>query len=289
MYSGFAVAHAAGQFLSITAPMSVSGQSAASNGIATLFNRGRNEIDREFHALNARDGLRSEPTVPDLPVFPHVPVADTFVFAKRVLFPDLDADLDRRALVAACVTGARVSADDWSAALALVRSSLADDPALQAWFDAEFAATPYRAPAPVQLRSARPGADSEALHLDADALGVSDVAGAANLCEAVLGYRRRGLELQFGTARSEFQEKEAQVQQLHAACDQLQTQLRESSAAFWLRINGQDAQIEAHVRENKALRDRVAELNVHIRAYEFQAQRGLLSRIADRVFSRRAG
>ncbi|AMV28223.1 GalNAc(5)-diNAcBac-PP-undecaprenol beta-1,3-glucosyltransferase [Gemmata sp. SH-PL17] len=289
VYSGFAVAHAAGQFLSITAPMSVSGQSAASNGIATLFNRGRNEIDREFHALNARDGLRSEPTVPDLPVFPHVPVADTFVFAKRVLFPDLDADLDRRALVAACVTGARVSADDWSAALALVRSSLADDPALQAWFDAEFAATPYRAPAPVQLRSARPGADSEALHLDADALGVSDVAGAANLCEAVLGYRRRGLELQFGTARSEFQEKEAQVQQLHAACDQLQTQLRESSAAFWLRINGQDAQIEAHVRENKALRDRVAELNVHIRAYEFQAQRGLLSRIADRVFSRRAG
>ena len=105
VYSGFAVAHVAGRYLSTTVPMTVSGQSRASNGIASLFNRGRSEIDREFHALNARDGLLLEPAVPDLPVFPHVPVADSFAFAKRVLFLDAKACLDRRALTAACVAG----------------------------------------------------------------------------------------------------------------------------------------------------------------------------------------
>lgn len=191
VYSGFAVAHAAGRYISTTVPMGVSGQSGASNGIATLFHRGRNAIDREFHALNARDGLRSEPTVPDLPVFPQVPVADAFAFAKRTLFPELAANLDRRALASACVAGARVAESDWPAALAAVRASLADVPELQAWFDTELAGTPYRAPAPVQLRPSRLGFDGTYLHLDAAAFGVSDVAGAARLCEHLLNYRNQ--------------------------------------------------------------------------------------------------
>ncbi|AMV24294.1 GalNAc(5)-diNAcBac-PP-undecaprenol beta-1,3-glucosyltransferase [Gemmata sp. SH-PL17] len=189
VYSGFSIAHAAERFLSTAVPMSVSGQSAASNGIATLFNRGRNAIDREFHALNARDGLRSEPTVPDLPVYPHVPVADAFAFAKRTLFPDLDADLDRRALARVCVTNARVSRDDWPAALVAIRDSFADDPESQKWFDAELAATLYTPPARVQLRPERLGFDGRLLHLDAAAFGVSDVAGAAQLCAHLLNYR----------------------------------------------------------------------------------------------------
>ena len=189
VYSGFAIAHVAGRFASTTAPMSISGQSAASNGIATLFNRGRNEIDREFHALNARDGLRSEPTVPDLPVYPHVPVADSFAFAKRTLFPDLAVDLDRRALARACVTGARVSRADWPAALSAIRASFADDPEAQKWFDAELAATPYTTPPRVRLRPERLGFDGRLLHLDAAAFGVTDVAGAARLCEHLLNYR----------------------------------------------------------------------------------------------------
>jgi hypothetical protein len=194
VYSGFAIAHVAGRFLSTAVPMSVSGQSRASTGIAALFHRGRSEIDREYQALNARDGLRSEPTVPDLPVFPHVPVADTFAFAKRALFPDADVSLDRRALTAACVAGARVQESDWPAALAAIRASLEDVPELRAWFDAGFANAPYRTPNPVQLRPYQLGFDGAHLHLDAAAFGVGDVAGAARLCEQLLNYRGRTIE-----------------------------------------------------------------------------------------------
>lgn len=219
VYSGFAVAHAAGRFLATTAPMTVSGQSRASNGIATLFNRGRSEIDREFRALNARDGLRPEPTVPDLPVFPHVPVADAFAFARRALFPQLDVRLDRRALAAACVAGARVAADDWPAALAAVRTALADSPELQKWFDAELAATPYRAPDPIQLRPTRLGFDGSHLNLDAAAFGVADVAGAARLCEQLLNYR--GHPLQYTGRDVDDRHLAAQkIAELTAVCDE---------------------------------------------------------------------
>lgn len=188
VYTGFAVAHAAGRYLSTTVPMTVSGQSGASNGVATLFNRGRSAIDREFSALNARDGLRSEPTVPDVPAFPHVPVADTFAFAKRVLFPELPFDLDRRELARACVAGARVAEADWPAALAAVRASLGDAPELVVWFDAELAQAPYAPPPAPQIRPPRLGFDGADLHLDATAFGVRDVAGAAQVCSRVLGF-----------------------------------------------------------------------------------------------------
>jgi hypothetical protein len=218
VYSGFAIAHAAGRFLSTAVPMSVSGQSGASNGIAALFNRGRSGIDREFHALNARDGLLPEPTVPDLPVFPHVPVADSFAFAKRALFPDLDARLDRGALAEACVKGARVAEDDWPAALAAVRTSLADAPELLKWFDAKFASAPYRAPEPVQLRPIQLGFDGSHLHLDAAAFGVQEVAGAARLCEQLLNYRDR--HVQYNEHDNDLDLAAKKITELTAVCDE---------------------------------------------------------------------
>src|SRR5690606_20130784 len=87
VYSGFAVAAVAGKFWSTEVAMSVAGQSGASNGVAVLFNRGRSAIDREFRTLNAREGLVGDPRIPDLPVFPHVPVAASFAHAKAKLFP----------------------------------------------------------------------------------------------------------------------------------------------------------------------------------------------------------
>ena len=166
VYSGFAIAHAAGRFLSTNVPMTISGQSAASNGIATLFNRGRTSIDREFFTLNAADGLYSESTVPDVPAFPHVPVADAFAFAKRALFPTLQVEVDRQVLADECVKGLRVSEADWPAALAKVRASLADVPAVQEWFDRGPARTPYSPPFAVQLRPDCLGFDGSYLHLD---------------------------------------------------------------------------------------------------------------------------
>jgi hypothetical protein len=266
VYSGFAVAHAAGRFLSVTAPMSVSGQSRASIGLATFFFRGRSATSDEFFALNAADGLHSERTVPDLPVFPHVPVADSFAFAKRVLFPELPVDLDRKALAAACVTGARVTEVDWPAALSAVRASLADDAELEKWFDAELAHKPYASPPPVRLRPERLTADGTALHLDAAAFGVSDVAGAAALCERLLGYRAHGLALKGADhvpdALAELQAKEACIQRLAALCQDLHAQLHATAADR----NTIAAHLRAHedtvAEQQGQIRDLSARLNV---------------------------
>jgi glycosyltransferase involved in cell wall biosynthesis len=231
VYSGFAVAHVAHRFLSISAPMSISGQSGASNGIATLFHHRRSEIDREFHALNAKDGLRSDPTVPDLPVFPHVPVADSFAFAKRALFPNLDVSLDRRELARACVSGVRVSEADWPEALNTIHASLADVPELQKWFAEEYAGAPYRQPEPMPLRPEKLGFSGRFLHLDATLFGVTDVAGAAELCERVLNYRAREVNYsthqEFETAACKAVEQDLQktIHGLRTTCRELDEQL----------------------------------------------------------------
>lgn len=193
VYSGFAVAAVAGRYFSTDVPMSVAGQSGASNGIAVLFNRGRSAIDREFRDLNAKEGLHSDPRIPDLPVFPHVPVADSFIFAKAKLFPDSEVDLDRKQFVSGCVANLRVATESqWHEGMQLLRESLADEPALQAWFDAELANTPFRELPPPRLRAERLGFDGEYLHLNAAEFGVANVADAAELCEQLLNCRREG-------------------------------------------------------------------------------------------------
>ncbi len=195
VYSGFAVAAVAGKFLSTDVPMSVAGQSGASNGIAVLFNRGRTGIDKEFRELNAKEGLLPDPRVPDLPSFPHVPVADSFAFAKKKLFPDSPIDIDRKEFVAGCVANLRVAtAAEWKEALRLLRESLADDPGTRLWFDSELAWTPFREPQPPKLRAERLGYDGEYLHLNAAAFGVTDVASVAELCEQLLHCQREGAQ-----------------------------------------------------------------------------------------------
>lgn len=188
VYSGFAVAHLAGRYLVTSVPMSVSGQSRESNGVATLFRGEQQDVTREFRELNVKNGLRAESTVPDLPVFPEVPVADSFAFARRRLFPDAAVEVDRRALSRACL--ASVRAEELSAAKAEVRRSLSDDPELTAWFDAELANAPHAPRPPVNyFRPPELGVEGAALHLDAAAFGVADVAGAAQLCARILNLR----------------------------------------------------------------------------------------------------
>ncbi len=218
VYSGFAIAHVAGRFLSTTVPMTVAGLSRASNGIAVLFNRGESEIDREFFALNAKAGLHSEPSVPDLPVFPHVPVADSFVGAKRLLFPNAEVSLDRRALAKVCVSGARVLESDWPLALATIRQSLADSPELQQWFDSELAGTPYHTPPPPQLRPAQLGFDGTSLNLDAAAFGVKDIVGAVRVCGQLLDYCARPVE--YSTLDADLQLAAAKITTLTSGCDE---------------------------------------------------------------------
>ena len=241
VYSGFAIAAVAGRYLSTDIPMSIAGQSGGSNGIAVLFNRGCSAIDREFRELNAKEGMLPDPRIPDLPVFPHVPVADSFAFAKRKLFPDADVELDRREFVAGCVANLRVhNAGDWDEALRRLRESLADDPAAQEWFDAELAHAPFREPPPARLRPKRMGFDGEFLHLHAPQFGVSDVASAARLCDHILNYRANGVAYR-GALVQELRRVNAERQQV---IDRLQAECEARLAV----INDLDARLREALR-----------------------------------------
>jgi hypothetical protein len=190
VYTGFALGYLAGTYVSTDAPMTVAGTSGGSFGVATLFRRGKSARDHEFRSLNSRERLPTHPWVPDLPIFPFVPVADSFQIAKEALFPHDDGlRLDRRALAAHCfhaIQGVETEAE-WKAALGQIRATFADDPASRDWFDRKFSNQPIFRPPPVQLRAAQLGFDGDFLHLSADAFGVADVHAAARLCANVLG------------------------------------------------------------------------------------------------------
>jgi hypothetical protein len=190
IYSGVAVAQAAGRFLATSLPMSIRGLSGASTGIAALFDPGRTQIEREFRALNAKFGYQPDPRAPDMPILAAC-TADTIWLTER-LFPELKVNVDRRKLTRLCVERVRTSEADWSAAKQTIRRSLLDDPELVAWFDAELADAPYTPPQPITFfRPAQLGYDGTALHLDAAEFGVTDVSGAARLCELLLHYTGR--------------------------------------------------------------------------------------------------
>lgn len=242
VYSGFAVAAVAGTYLSTDVPMSVAGQSGASNGIAVLFNRGRSAIDREFRELNTKEGLLPDPRIPDLPVFPHVPVADSFVFAKRKLFPDSDIELDRKQFIAGCVTNLRVqTAEQWREALDRLRESLADDPETREWFDEELARTPFRVMSPPRLRAARLGFDGEYLHLNAADFDIAHVADAADLCEQLLHCQRDGARFAgplLQELRCALAERQEVIGRLEAECALRLAKIQELDARLQLARRG---------------------------------------------------
>jgi hypothetical protein len=196
VYSGFALGAVAGRFVSLGLPLSISGQSARSTGIANLWLRGRSPIDREYRDLNERAGLPRHPWVADLPILPEVPVADSFLLAREALFPGEPMRLDRKAFARQCLDRLCVAGEaDWHSALALVRRSIADEPELLNWFDSEQAGRPWPRTGPRRLRPARLGLHGGNLHLDAGSFGARDVVAAARLCEALLGRPGQGASL----------------------------------------------------------------------------------------------
>ncbi len=196
VYSGFTFAHLAGTYVSVSLPMSVSGLSGGSSGVAVLYVRDHSPVAADFYRLNAGAGRAPHPWVPDLPLLPAV-VADCFLHAKEALFPD-DSRLvlDRKALAAQCVGALWASGPgQWRDRLATIRASLADDADLQSWFDATLGGEPYRPSATPPLMSGPLGFDGSQLRVRADAFGMTDVAGAARLCEHLLGVR--GTEVRY--------------------------------------------------------------------------------------------
>lgn len=192
VFSAFAIAHALGSYHSVEAPLFISGASGHSTGIATLATRAPSAVADDFHQLNARAGITWRPVVPELMLMPTV-IAICFLYARERFFPD-DAFLvlDRKRLIVNCLR-AIDTCEHWAEALAACRRSLADDPALLSWFEQEHAGRAFEAPPTPAAPPRRYG--ETYLRLDAAEFGVSDVAGAAELCERVLGYQRDRLNV----------------------------------------------------------------------------------------------
>jgi glycosyltransferase involved in cell wall biosynthesis len=197
IYSSFALGFACGdRYEAIDAPFTINALSAKSNGIATLSLANRSPVAEDFRSLNDRGRLDRDPRAPDVPLM-RAAVADAFWHAKAALFPDdAELEIDRRRLIGSCAAELAVADEDhWRAALLGLRQTLADDPALVAWFDAEVAG-----------RAFAPGADGEAapklerytaghLNLQGESFGLRDVFDAAELCEKLLGLERDGVKL----------------------------------------------------------------------------------------------
>ncbi len=277
--SGFLVAHCAGTYASVDAPMTVAGLSAKSSGVGHHFLPGKSSIGREFKALNDAEGRRTHRLVPDLHVFPVVPVADCFLFAKEALFPDDDAlQLDRKLMAAQCVNCLHTdSVEQWRQCLAAIRETFADDAGLLAWFDATLADHPPRATGPQPLRGERLGYDGAALHLDTRAFGVTDVAGAARLCEQVLGYARDGVPYEL----DENEPARDRYQDIRAAAALFAEILEKQRMIDWLAAAAEErlAIIDRLRRERELLRQRVARLEATFPLPVMRAVKRLVRRV----------
>jgi glycosyltransferase involved in cell wall biosynthesis len=191
VYSGFVLGYLSGQFLAVTVPLTVAGVSGRSTGVAALFRDQTGEVARDFGNLNAECGFFPHPHVPDLPLFPVAPVAESFLRAKEAFFPD-DGELvlPRRTILENCARCLWAEDDGLRAGFfARIREAAADDPGLLAAFDSAFPGLPPAAPAP-RLRQPLLGSDGDNLHLDASEFGVTDIGGAVELAARLLGVGR---------------------------------------------------------------------------------------------------
>jgi len=269
--SGFLLAHEAGRYASLGLPMTVAGLSDKSVGVGHHFMPEKSSIGAEFLKLNAEEGVRTQKGIPDLHVFPVVPVADCFQVAKEALFPEEALTLDRKTLTTHCVWCLRTdSLDQWQRCLATLRASLADDPELVNWFDATFAEFPPSVSGPLRLRSDLMGSDGENLHLGTDAFGVADVAGAAELCGKILCHDRVAVSALLRSAeelseaerlRLELNEKEAAIQKLEEVAEAYRQtlasrtqQLQQVAEAYRQTLEERNQQLQEVDRQLQRLR-----------------------------------
>lgn len=273
VYTGFAVAWIAQKYLSLQTPMTIAGSSGKSYGIANLFLRGKSPLDKEFRESNRKEKLRSHRWVPDLALFPAAPVADSFLVAKELLFPEDELTLDRRILVTHCMGALRAEDEaSWKQAIEIIRATLDDDPETQAWFDENFRVRLFPGSTKVQLRSSYLGMDGEYLHLSADQFRVEDVHAAAQVCENVLNYGSSGIKFLDLDAHLSVDRQSAQPGITHQEiAAQLHLVARERLEAI--------CQLEEHAKSLAGVAaDRLVQINV------LKAE---LEKFRDKTFSRR--
>jgi glycosyltransferase involved in cell wall biosynthesis len=194
-YTSFAVAYLVDRYLSVTVPMSVSGFSRSSNNVASNFMRGKHPNTQRYRAENAASGLELHPWIPDLPSGTSV-IADSFLTAKRDLFPDDSSlALNRKFLAELLLEKMPIDdINDWPAAVSEIRRSLSDDAELLVWFDARAKEVEPKVPALDSYRAPVEGVFAGYLHLDTSKYRVDDVASAVNLASKILSYGSKPLE-----------------------------------------------------------------------------------------------
>jgi hypothetical protein len=195
VYSAIAIAHVAGEFLSVDAPIGLGGTSGRSTGLNACVN-GSSPVVTDFFHLNSDGGICRHELAPD--VMAHSSwVADSYLHARARLFPtDRRLALDRRKLISRCVEELRPKDEaEWQEAQGKLRASLTDNPKLVRWFDRTYARMSYRdiRPGPVPPSPKRYA--GRFLHLDTSEFGVTNVFEAAELFEKLLGYRAEGVDI----------------------------------------------------------------------------------------------
>jgi hypothetical protein len=197
-YSSFSVAYLAGEYLSLSYPLSVSGFSASSNNVAFNFLRKKHTTSTTFQGDNRSAGLSMHPFIPDLPTG-LVCVADSFLRAKEDLFPEDTLSLDRRALIESLIVAPPIDdVEEWPIVEAELRRAVSDDAALMSWFDERVSGL---MPSPTPRDNYRPefeGIGAGRIFLDAGKYGVVDVAGATQLSARLLGYNGKPLDWALG-------------------------------------------------------------------------------------------
>lgn len=246
VYTGFAVGAVVDRFLSLEVPMSISGVSGKSNGINSLFVRKPNETLTDFNTLNNRTNIPHHPTVPDLPVFPYVQVADAFQQAHDRLFSvDWGLALDRKQIVDFYVQGLWADhPEHWKTQLELIRASLADRPDLVAWFDEVHQTAAYRPASPMRLHDGKFGFEPPFHHIRTEPFGIKTIADAVQWADRLLGIgsdpirwseptddqvRIKQLEGEVAVYRESAEERLALIDRLHRHANELRRQLEDRS------------------------------------------------------------
>jgi glycosyltransferase involved in cell wall biosynthesis len=254
VYAAFVFAYLAGTFVTVSVPMTVCGLSAKSSGVSIVLTDGRNPIANEFEDLNTRFGYLPHPWVPNLPLFPLMPVAESFLYAREAFFPDDETlSLDRRSLIQSCLAALWMTEANFrKQAVQTVRNTLADRPDLLDWFDGLAARTPP-AERP-QLRRAVTGCDGENWHMSVERFGVRDVAGAVELCAKLLGYEATRIVYDLRPRWEEMAELRGKLDTAHEAVDRLHADAADLQAQL-LTMVGQLRETQERFRQAQGTLD----------------------------------
>lgn len=187
-YSNFSVAYRAGKYARIGLPMSISGFSAASaTGSFTLTNSKQGEARRTWDETqrSATNGLN--PLLPNV-LSPAVVVADSFLSAKRDIFPDDAAlELDWKVLIDRILAHPPIDdLSEWPNIISELRRAFQERPELLAYLDEKLAQLEPKVPPRVDYVVRKRGFFGHHLSICAADRGVFDISAAIGLAARVL-------------------------------------------------------------------------------------------------------